>query len=186
MPAVGPEESKSVVFLLPRCHSLRHVTSLCTIQCRIEVQISISFRSLMTKSPIYQVLSGRSYQGEQQVVPLKNQPSEVDKANQPNHGTLTLRQCDESKPVCRNCNRHAVSCIYENATKFSSKSPLPHSTSTERPHEEIDLLGDYRGASSSLVLLDLEAEFAQEMTHSSEVDESNVLDDLESKISAFA
>lgn len=114
-------------------------------------------------------------------MPLENQSLEVDKANQPKHDTLTLRQCDESKPVCRNCNRHTVSCIYENATKFSSKSPLQHSTSTERLHEEIDLLGDYRGASSSLVPFDLEAEFAQEMTYSSGIDEPNVLDDLESK-----
>jgi hypothetical protein len=53
--------------------------------------------------------------------------------------------------------------------------------SAEVPQEKADLLQDYRAASSSSATLDLEDKFAQEMTRSSEFDESNILGDVESR-----
>ena len=92
-----------------------------------------------------------------------------------------MPQCDEAKPTCKNCNRHGVSCIYENAAKNSSVSPSQDPTSVEGPKSETDLLQEYKTGSSASTSLDVEDEIAQGMMYSPECDDSSIFDVPESK-----
>ncbi|KAE9380390.1 hypothetical protein N431DRAFT_432668 [Stipitochalara longipes BDJ] len=93
-------------------------------------------------------------------------------------------KCDESKPVCHSCNRHGVSCVYENAPNLSASSTTPSQDTTPNGRQqsaEYDLLGDYRTEGPPLAPIDLKDEFAQEMAQSSEFDDSNLLEIAESR-----
>jgi Fungal specific transcription factor domain len=97
---------------------------------------------------------------------------------------LTIRQCDESKPVCHSCNRHGVSCVYENTPPKSSTSTTPIQDTSPNGRQQSpkgDFLEDYRADGPPLAVLHLEDEFAQGITHSSDFDDSNGFDVPESK-----
>lgn len=48
-----------------------------------------------------------------------------------NHGSLTLIQCNEAKPVCANCERHQLPCVYDRVTSQNSRATESASTAAE-------------------------------------------------------
>ncbi|KUJ23608.1 uncharacterized protein LY89DRAFT_664012 [Mollisia scopiformis] len=53
--------------------------------------------------------------------------------------------CNETRPICGNCGRHGVPCVYNNSPSTSARQPSPNERSFPPPKsKDLDLLADYR------------------------------------------